>query len=300
MAFVDLHVHTHYSDGVDSPSDVVTQAKKNGVETMAITDHDNLGGLAEAFSAAARLGIRVVSGVEISALFLGRTIHILGLGFSPDSESFKNFLNSIYSQRRDLIIAKMNKISAAFAVSGKKPIDAEAFIVSQGRYFNREKAGRYLAANGYVADQEAGFRLVTETDAGVAFKASADQVITAIHAAGGLAILAHPFAKNTSLRKISSLPEDQEKMIQELIAVGLDGFEAYQSEHGPEETRFALALAGKYGTLVSAGSDWHGKPSDLGWDIEDAKAAYPEHVGGLGIVPDQVAPLLGRLGIGNV
>jgi 3',5'-nucleoside bisphosphate phosphatase len=297
MTLVDLHVHTNHSDGYDAPSEVVKQAKDNGVGIIAVTDHDNLGGIGEALAAGRKLGVAVVVGAEISASFHGRTVHMLGLGLPTDDGKFNEFLAEIYVRRKETIIAKMEKIGAASVAAGKKHIDMADFIAKQGRYFNREKAGQYLVANGFADKQDAAFRLMTETEIGVGFMVSAGEVIAAIHAAKGVAILAHPFARGTSLCSLNPTREGQEKLLKELIDAGLDGFECYQSEYGPEKTALALELAGKYGQLVSAGSDWHGAVCDKGWDIKSVKAYYPEHIGGLGVTADKVAPLLARLGV---
>jgi len=297
MTLVDLHVHTNFSDGYDTPSDVVAQARDNGVGTIAITDHDNLGGIPEALAVGDRLGVKVIVGAEISSAFHGRTIHVLGLGLPQDNKDLNGLLERIYTRRKEKIIAKVEKIGAALAAAGKKPIDMDDFIAKQGRYFNREKASEYLAINGFSESQEAAFLLVTKAEIGAGYKISAEEVIAAIRAAKGVAILAHPFARSTSLRSLDSTRAGEEKLLNELIAAGLDGFECYQSEYGPEETAFALELARKSGQLVSAGSDWHGAVCDTGWDIKSVKNYYPEHIGGLGITANKVAPLLGRLGI---
>jgi 3',5'-nucleoside bisphosphate phosphatase len=297
MPFVDLHVHTVYSDGHDTPAAAVKMAAENGVAVMGVTDHDNLGGIAEALAAGEKFGVKVVPGVEISVGFHDHSLHLLGYGFAPEDAEFDSFLKKIFAWRRAAVIRKMELASDVFVAQGKHAIDIDEFVRKQGVYFNREKSAEYLVVNGYLSDREAAFQMLAKTRIELARPASAEEAAAAVHKAGGLAILAHPFARGTSLRKIDPAPEGQESLLKELIAAGIDGFECYQSEYGPEETSLALSLCKKYSLLASVGSDWHGALCDVGWVIKDIKSYYPEHIGGLGITTGQIAPLLGRLGI---
>jgi 3',5'-nucleoside bisphosphate phosphatase len=297
MKFVDLHVHTNHSDGYDTPAAAVKMAAENGVAVMAVTDHDNLGGLEEAVAAGKREGVAVVPGVEISARFHERTIHILGLGINRENPALASFLSEVFSMRRESIISQMRAISEKFSAEGQASFSLDRFVREQGKYFNLNKAANFLVVNGFSADHSAARRLIFDAAAGKNFKASASEAIAAIHAAGGLAISAHPLAGASSLWKIDSSVEGQERLLVELKSFGIDGLECYQSAYGPEETAFGLRLAEKYGLLVSAGSDWHGAVCNEGFAMKDVKPYYPEHVGGLGLVPAQVAPLLARLGI---
>lgn len=297
MGLVDLHIHTTNSDGYDSPAEVVKMAAENGVTVMAVADHDNLRGLGEAIEEGKRLGVIVVPGVELSTLFHGRTIHILGYDITVGDHDFHAFLGEIFSYRRQVMITKMEMASAAFAQQGNREIDIKDYIAKQGAFFNREKAAEYLMLNGFMDDQEKAFQFLAGLHVGTQSPATAERTIAAIHKAGGLAVLAHPFARGTSLRKIDSDPAGQEVLLKELIAIGVDGIECYQSEYGPDDTALALSLAEKYGLLVSAGSDWHGAVCDVKWDVKAIKTFYPEHIGGLGVTTEKVAPLLKRLGI---
>jgi len=166
-------------------------------------------------------------------------------------------------------------------------------------FFNREKAAEYLVVKGYISDYENAFQALAKTKIDVSFPVSSVEAVEALHRAGALAILAHPFAQGSSLKKIDATPTGQELLFKELVEAGIDGLECYQSEHGSDEIAFALSLAKKYNVLVSAGSDWHGAICDVPGDITDRKGFYPEHVGGLGTTAEMVAPLLERLGIGK-
>jgi 3',5'-nucleoside bisphosphate phosphatase len=297
MGLVDLHIHTTNSDGHDDPAAVVKMAAEHGVAVMAVTDHDNLRGLGAAIEAGKRLGVIVIPGVELSTVFHGRTLHLLGYNIALGNAEFHSFLGELLAYRRQSMVMKMELVSKTLVAEGKEGIDIEDYISKQGSFFNREKAAEYLVAKGFMSDQEGAFQILAGMHTGIECPAAIEKAITAIHRAGGVAIVAHPFARGTSLRKIDSDPKAQEALLKELVDLGIDGIECYQSEYGPEETAFALSLAEKYGLLVSAGSDWHGAVGDLSWGIKDFKSFYPEHIGGLGVTAEKVYPLLGRLGI---
>ena len=302
MALVDLHSHTTFSDGHDAPSALVKMAAENKVAVLGITDHDNLDGLTEALAAGEKHGVKIVCGVEITTGFHGHTIHMLGYGVPLDNAEFNDFLGKLYRYRKTIMTAVIEKLNVDFKAAGRKTVDFDDFIRSQGRYFNNEKTAQYLVANGFLPEFEPAIQMLFLLSRGGAsgiFKhpVSSAEAVAAIHKAGGIAILAHPFARGTSLRNIDPTPERQEGLLQEMIAAGIDGMECHQSEHGPEETSFALSLAKKYGLLVSAGSDWHGAVCNVPGDITDRKSFYPERVGGLGTTVEMIAPLLKRLGI---
>jgi 3',5'-nucleoside bisphosphate phosphatase len=299
MGFVDLHCHTTYSDGHDAPSALVKMAAENNVAVLGVTDHDNLGALTEALAAGEKCGVKIVCGAEITAGFHGRTIHVLGYGLPLDNAEFNDFLLKIYRHRKTVMTEAVKKLNVDFKAAGRKTVDVNDFVSSQGQYFNNEKTAQYLVANGFLPEFEQAIqKLFSISRGGIAkHAATSAEAVAAIHKAGGLAILSHPFARGTSLRSIDPTPEGQEGLLKEMITEGIDGIECYQSEYGPEETAFALALAKKYGLLVSSGSDWHGAICDVPGDIKDRKNFYPERVGGLGTTVEMIAPLLERLGV---
>jgi hypothetical protein len=302
MALVDLHSHTTFSDGHDTPSALVKMAAENNVAVLGVADHDNLDGLPEAIAAGKAHGVKIVRGVEITTGFHARTIHMLGYGVPLDNVEFNDFLGKVYRHRKTVMTEVVEKMNAEFKAAGRETVDINDFVRSQGRYFNNEKTAQYLVVNGFLPEFEPAVQMMFSLSRGGAsgvakHMASSEIAIAAIHKAGGLAILSHPFASGTSLRKIDPTPEGQEKLLKEMIESGIDGMECYQSEYGPEETSFALSLAKKYGLLASSGSDWHGAICDVPGDIKNRKSFYPEHIGGLGTTTEMIAPLLDRLGL---
>ncbi len=297
MPLVDLHVHTTYSDGHNSPSEVVKMAAENGVAVIAVADHDNLEGIDEALAAGKKEGVAVVAGVEISTGFHGGRLHILGLGVDHQDAAFKSFLKKIYEHRKDAMVARLEVFNERLQAAGRPVVDLVDFVNCQGEYFNHEKTAYYLALKGFTDDPERVVKELFDIRVENEHTVNASQVIKAIHRAKGLAVMAHPFAMGTSLRKLDQTATGQEALLKELVETGIDGLEVYQSEHGPEEASFALELVKKYGLLASAGSDWHGAICDVPGDVTERKGFYPEHVGGLGVTTAMVAPLLARLGV---
>jgi predicted metal-dependent phosphoesterase TrpH len=303
MALVDLHTHTIFSDGHDTPSTLVKMAAENNVAVLGITDHDNMGGLPEALASGKKYRVKIVCGVEITTGFHGHTIHMLGYGLPLDNADLNDFLLKIYRHRETIMIDVIKKLNTEFKAAGRKTVDIDDFVRSQGQYFNNEKTAQYLVANGFLPEFELAISMISSSRGGgsaaAKHMASSAQAVAAIHRSGGLAILSHPFARGTSLRQIDPTPDGQEKLLKEMIIAGIDGMECHQSEYGPEETSFALSLAKKYGLLISVGSDWHGAICDVPGNIKDRKNFYPEHVGGLGVTTETIAPLLERLGVGK-
>jgi predicted metal-dependent phosphoesterase TrpH len=298
MELVDLHAHTTFSDGHDTPSALVKMAAENNLAVLGIADHDNLGGLPEALAAGKKHGVKIVCGVEITTGFHGSRLHILGLGIDPEDIGFRIFLKTIYDHRKDAMIAKIKVFAEHSQSVGGAEIEIEDFIKTQGEYFNHEGAAKYLVLKGFGTDPNEVIKKLFDIRVGNEFPIDPMGVVEAVHKAKGLVVLAHPFARGASLRKLDPTISGQETLLKELIDIGIDGFECYQSEHDPEAVLLGLELAKKYGLLVSGGSDWHGV-IELDPDIKNRKSAYPDHLGGLGITTDMVAPLLERLGLGG-
>lgn len=296
MTLVDLHIHTTFSDGHNTPSEVVKMAQENNVSVIAIADHDNVAGIEEGLAAGKKYGVTVVPGVEISTGFHGSRLHILGLGVNHKDASLISFLKKIYDHRKNVMVAKLEDFNKERRLAGDTIVDTVDFAQSQGDYFSHGKTAEYLELNGFAKDRNEIIKKLFNIRVGGEFPVTPPDVVTAVHKAGGLVILAHPLAKGASLRKLDLTADGQEKLLKELIDVGIDGFECYQSEHDSNDVLFATQLAKKYNQLISGGSDWHGD-IEFDEDIKNRKSTYPEHIGGLGVTTEMVAPLLARLGV---
>ena len=249
---IDLHAHTNKSDGSLAPAELVALAGRQGLRTLAITDHDTLEGYDDALPHARAAGLELICGVELSSRFHGRTIHILGHFFNGEpGEEFRRHLTCLQTARRernDRLAARLRELGLQV-----ERAEAERFGNSQT---GRPHFARLLVDKGYVANiREAFDRYLDESAPGYVERreASLDNIIGWIHQAGGLASWAHP------VRLIRDSGLSVESLFREIAGHGIDGIEAYHSDHGPEDQARYLAVAGKLGLAVTGGSDFHGE-----------------------------------------
>lgn len=249
--FVDLHVHSTASDGATAPAELVLLAERKRLAAVALTDHDTTAGLGEAAEAARDLPVRFVPGVEVSARFPGGTLHMLGLGIDAAAGPLRDLtrrLRESRNQRNPKMVTRLR----ALGIDVTMP---ELRRRAGGGLVGRMHMAMLLQEKGCVRSVDEAFASYLGPR-GAAFvdkeRAEAAEAIDAIHAAGGLAILAHPAllncANTAQLRRVCLW----------LAHAGLDGIEAYHGDHTDAQTRTVLTLAGELGLLVSGGSDFHG------------------------------------------
>lgn len=246
---IDLHLHTTASDGACAPATLVQRAWMAGLRTISVTDHDTTGGIAEARHAAAACGLRVVSGIEITAVRNGRDVHVLGYFFDPDSPALAAFLAG---QRTDRV-ERAREIGRRLAAIGK-PIDVDAVLrrahEDPTHSVGRPAIAQALVAAGHAADRGAAFdAFIGERGAAYVPRTGAPvaDVSRMIREAGGITSLAHPILLRDDAC-IAALAEE-----------GLSALEVYHSEHDPADVARYLALAGRLGLAVTGGSDFHGE-----------------------------------------
>ncbi len=243
---IDLHVHSTYSDGVHTPSALVELADDRGVVVLGIADHDCVDGVQEAVEAARGRGMEIVSGVELSSEFLGRDLHILGYGFDPLDEALKEMLQRFRDTRHKRGI----KIVENLLAMGVELDPADVLAKNANGSLGRPHIAELLVEKGYVfSHAEAFAKYLGENSPAYVkkHKLSPAQAIGFLHAAGGVAFIAHP----------ANYLED-ESHIHELISYGFDGIETIHPNHGPEDVMRLTTIAEKYGLLMSGGTDFHG------------------------------------------
>jgi hypothetical protein len=252
MAHVDLHLHTSYSDGSLSPRETVEEAARRGVRVIAITDHDELGGIPEARAAGGELGVTVISGVEINTDVGREDVHILGYGFPPDAPALRRTLEGLRAGR----LERARKMLARLAELGR-PLKLERVLAIAGHgSIGRPHVAQALVEAGYVEDRGKAFdRLIGRNCPAYVPRAPfrPEDAIAVIHQAGGIASLAHPGKLGDPLRFIRKLKE-----------AGLDALEAYHSDHSAAITERVLRWAERYGLAVTGGSDSHGPQCAIG------------------------------------
>ena len=248
---IDLHLHSTASDGRLPPAAVVALAQAAGLTTIALTDHDTVAGFDEARAAAGAAGLRMVPGIEITAVEDSRDVHVLGYFFDPSSEALDTFLTA---QRTDRV-RRLREIGVRLASLGW-PVDLEPILCAaeqrQGKSVGRPLVADALIAAGHAVDRRDAFeRLLGAGRPGFIARVGApvSNVVDIIHRAGGIAALAHPG------------PLEMDDAIEGFVRGGLDAIEARHSDHDEIAEQRYRAMAGKLGVVVCGGSDFHGDPS---------------------------------------
>jgi hypothetical protein len=248
---VDLHCHSNVSDGALAPAAVARRAARAGVDVWALTDHDQLGGLAEARAAALDEGMRFVEGVEISVTWRGSTVHVVGLRIDPRHAGLAAGLAAVRGGRLERARAMARELSAAGIEGG---FEGALERAANPAMVSRTHFARYLADIGAVADLRDAFRrfLVPGKPGYVPHQwAALADAVRWILAAGGQAILAHPGRYGLSAGAMDAL-------LQEFRAAGGAALEVVTGSHSPEQSRHFGALAAHLGFAASRGSDFHG------------------------------------------
>lgn len=247
---IDLHTHTTASDGQLSPAALVAAAVSAGCGALAVTDHDTVAGVSAARAAAERAGLSFVTGIEMTAVSGGVDVHILGYFFDIDDRPLTAFLRT----QRDRRSARVLAIGERLAELGV-PIDVTPVLevpVDTGRSVGRPGVARALVASGHATDIADAFnRFLAEGQPGYVPRVGPEpaEVIARIHAAGGVASLAHP----GKLRR--------DGLIGSMIEVGLDALEVFHTDHTVSDVVRYQTLADRHGLAVTGGSDYHGGDS---------------------------------------
>jgi len=244
----DLHLHTTASDGDSTPGDLVARAAAAGLVTIAVTDHDTMSALTEARVAARQAGLRLVTGLEITAVHESQDVHILGYFVDPDHAELNAFLADQRADRRRRVDEMLDRL-AALGLPVPDAARPTGDDVASGRALGRPLVARALVDAGHARDIADAFdRLLAHgRPAFVARRGAAPaEVIGIIQRAGGLASFAHP----------GKLGLDE--LIAGLASAGLDALEAFHPDHGPADVERYRRLADDLGLAVSGGSDYHG------------------------------------------
>jgi len=270
MIDIDLHLHTHYSDGSESPEDLVARARKEGLRTIAVTDHDGIDGVPAAVKAGDALGLRVVPGLEFSAEWVLEssgangeihTLHILGYGIDLKNDLLDQKMQKIRNSRADRNL----RLRHAFLEKGISVGQDVLESYSPGGFVGKRSFAETFVKMGLASSLEEAFaseRLMGDPliRSIRKVKTSAEEAIRIIHAAGGKAFLAHPFQLSypSLARDPGGFSDRLALVVRALGDLGLDGVECYYPTHDADRTAYALALADRNGMMVSIGSDDHG------------------------------------------
>lgn len=267
--YCDLHVHSVFSDGTDTPARLISLAEEADLAAVALCDHNTVAGLPDFLAAAQHSSVEAIPGVEISTDYCGKDLHILALFVTPEHYSTVTQLLAEGDRRKEQsnidLVAALNQAGYA--------LDYETIKAStpQG-HINRAHIAAEMLRLGYTESVQAAFKTLLSPECGYYHppqRISAFETIRFIKSIGAVAVLAHPFLSmdETMLREFLTCA----------VECGLDGMEVYYSKYSAETTALALEIAKEYGLLNSGGSDYHGntKP-DIAMGVGRSNLQIPE------------------------
>ena len=243
--YIDLHLHSTQSDGSFSPTQVVQQAAELGLSAISLTDHDSVAGVQEAQNVGRDIGVEVIPGIELSTQEAGIDIHILGYFIDHENSDLLDYVQKFQDARRnraEKIVARLNRLGVPITMAQVlykagdgaigRPHVADV-LVEEGFVFSHDHAFQKYLGYGKPAYQPK-------------FVLTLREAVEIIHAAGGLASLAHPILYR------------RDTLIPDLIKQGLDGIEVIHVRHDRADIRRYSDMAQHYGLLTTGGSDCHG------------------------------------------
>ncbi len=250
--FVDLHCHSTASDGTYSPTEVIELAVSRGLSGLALTDHDTIGGVAEAEKAAKKAGLDFLPGIEISCdVPRPATMHLLGYGVNPASPVLLDLTTRLIEGRNDRnprIIRKLNELGVAITM---EELEQEA----GGTVIGRPHIAAILLRKGYVSSIKQAFDKYLAQGAPAYFdkeRLTSKQAIELVQQSGGIAVLAHPVQLRTEN------DAQLERIVKDLTDLGLAGLEVIHSDHDGTLVDKYSKLADRFGLVKTGGSDFHG------------------------------------------
>jgi hypothetical protein len=252
MKYVDLHCHSTASDGTLSPTQVVRLAVESGLSALALTDHDTIGGIAEAAAEAKAQNLDFLPGIEISCEYPHPgTMHLLGYGIDPDSTVLRDLTTTLIAgrdNRNPRIIAKLQELGVSITME-------EVENESGGVVVGRPHIAAILLRKGYVSSIKNAFDKYL-APGGLAYfdkeRLTARQAISMIRQSRGVPVLAHPIQLRTEN------DAQLERVIKDLLDLGLAGIEVIHSDHDDALIEKYTRIAGRYALLMTGGSDFHG------------------------------------------
>ena len=249
MDYIDLHTHSHFSDGSMTPTDLVALASESGLKAIALTDHDTFDGVGEALEAGKKYGVEVIPGIEFSAVSTGET-HILGFCIDITNKE----INDAVNKAKELRLINNQRTAEALQKLGFDITVEDAKKLSPIGNMGRAHFAKVMVQKGYVSSVKEAFDLYLQKGK-PAFNSlrllEPEEAIRLIHGAGGKAFLAH-------LHLTKFKDEELENYVIRLKNAGLDGIEGYYTEYDDAMEKEYQSLAEKHNLILSGGTDFHG------------------------------------------
>lgn len=254
---IDMHTHTNYSDGDLSPKDLIRLAIEKRIETLSITDHDTIEGIKNVDKTDSLIvdsGIKIVSGIELSAKSRKGRMHILGYDIDLDNKSLNKKMSDLRDNSINSVLSIMEQIKRDYKISFK--YEDIKNLVNANHNLGRPDIAKLCIKYGYAETVQDAFdkylidayNKTRQTNKGLQYQ----ECLELILGSGGIPVLAHPNSLELSKKELLVL-------LKEMITYGLMGIEVYHPSHTQEEIDYYLQIANKYDLLISGGSDFHGK-----------------------------------------
>ena len=253
----DLHMHTLYSDGALTPKEVIDMRVAEGYELLAITDHDGIGGSVAGFPYAKEIGLPFIYGIEFDSEDpLGKDIHMLGYGFDPEDDAFLDKLIEVLTCRNE----RNERYRKALNKMGYDITPEEVKSVNKGRYVGKPTFATILVNKGVVSSiPEAFSTIFREPELKTIEKVTlpSEEVVQVIHAAGGLAVMAHPMEQRRMGESLEDFKPRMFTILDKMREYGIDGIECMHPSANEEMSELLMEYADKYGLIITEGSDIH-------------------------------------------
>lgn len=254
---IDMHVHTNYSDGDLSPSELIKLAIEKGIRILAITDHDTIEGIKTINrnnEIIINSGIKIINGIELSAKVSKGRMHILGYDIDINNKILNEKMSELKDNSINSVLSIMEQIKRDYGIMFR--YDDIKDLVNVNHNLGRPDLAKLCVKYGYAETVQDAFdkylidahNKTRQTSKGLKYQECIDLIINS----GGVPVLAHP--KSLELNKKEFLI-----LLKDMINCGLKGIEVYHSSHTKEEMKYYLEIASKYNLLISGGSDFHGK-----------------------------------------
>ncbi len=250
MELCDLHNHTIYSDGTDTPAELIEQAEALGLKAIALTDHNNVSGLPEFLQAARGKQVQAVPGIEFSTDYQGTELHILGLWIRPEHYStIKDMMEAVRRRKeqsnRDLV-QRLNDAGYTMDYESLSQLTPDGYV-------NRAHMATHLTKMGHTENVQQAFSKLLSVKAGYYQPPKlpdALEIIRFIGSIGAVSVLAHPF--------LNLQEAELRQFLREAKPAGLHGMEVLYGMYDDATTRLSMEIADEFGILYSGGSDYHG------------------------------------------
>ncbi|MDR0371943.1 MAG: PHP domain-containing protein [Nitrososphaerota archaeon] len=273
---IDLHIHSSASDGKFSVQEILNEAKVRGIIFLSITNHDNISGQTQAITEAKKANIHYISGVELNVTFANQkykdckafSLDFLGYQFNPNNQALQNKLALMTHYRQERATKILQNLNTEFEKENIPPLteeDLHRIEETVEGSLGRPHIADYLIKKKIVTNRQEAFDKYLIKGDVPKYPLHLEEASKLIRDAGGKLVLAHPSdACGTSLQPITQMPQEQTKIIQEIMIYYIDGIECWHPSHTPKTTNHYVKFAKEHNLLMTGGSDCHQKPISMG------------------------------------